>query len=118
MLNGTFLSLYHMRINPLTNLHTPCYTTLKNNNLSISRNRFYSRINKTLTTRHRVEEELRRRQSSDERVLNEPARLCAVIVLLKMRESAVLKAIRDTLALNVLLANTRNHLRDVNRPTL
>ena len=65
-----------------------------------------------------MEEELSGRQAVNEGVLNEATCLSAVIILLKMGQSAVLKAIRNALTLNILLAHTSNHLGNVNRTTL
>ena len=79
---------------------------------------FYGCVNKTLTARHGVEEEFRWSQATNERVLDEATSLGAVIVLLEVGEGAILEAIRDALALNVLLPNTRNHLRNIDGTTL
>ena len=65
-----------------------------------------------------MEEELRRSQATNERVLDEATSLGAVIVLLEVGEGAILEAIRDALALNILLPNTRNHLRNIDGATL
>ena len=65
-----------------------------------------------------MEEELLWSQSTDERRLNESTRLCAIVILLVMRQSAVSKSVGDALTINILLSHTRNHLGYVNFVTL
>ena len=77
-----------------------------------------SRINQTLTSRLRVEEELGGQQAVHEGILNEATRLHTVIVARKVRQCAVLQGVLNSLALNQLLTQQGNHLRDVLRTSL
>ena len=72
-----------------------------------------SGINETLTTSLCVVEELSRHETIHKAVLDETARLHAVVVSCKVGQSAVLKSILNTAALNQLLTQKCHHLRDV-----
>ena len=52
-----------------------------------------------------------RRQTAQVRVLHKAARLGAQVVLGEVRQRAALEPKRDALALHILLAHARNHLR-------
>ena len=75
--------------------------------------RLHRGVDETLAAAHGVEEELLRRQPAKVRVLHEPARLGAQIVLGEVRQRARVEPERDALPLDVLLPDARNHLRDV-----
>mmetsp|Transcript_15235 Transcript_15235/g.35011 ORF Transcript_15235/g.35011 Transcript_15235/m.35011 type:complete len:818 (+) Transcript_15235:946-3399(+) len=80
--------------------------------------RLHRRVDQPLATAHCVEKELLRGEAPQVRVLDEAARLWPVVVLGEVRQRAVEETVRDALALNVLLADARNHLRDVNEGAL
>ena len=107
-----------MCINPLTNLHALRNTTFHHYNLSITSYRLNSRINKTLTTCHSVEEELLGRQTTHEGALYETTCLSSIIKHLVMGKRAIRKTIRDTTTLNRNLTEARNHLCYVGLITL
>ena len=70
-------------------------------------------VNETYATTHGVEEELLRREPRNEGVLHEAARPRRVVVFREVRQRAVLKPVGDALAVNELLPEARNHLRNV-----
>ena len=78
-----------------------------------SRRGFHSGVNETHATTHGVKEELLRREPRNEGVLHEAARARGVVVLREVRQRAVLKPVGDALAVNELLSEARNHLRNV-----
>ena len=86
--------------------------------IACSIRRFYSCINQTLTSRHRVKEELLRGQATNEGRLNEATCLRTVIVFLVVGKGAIRESIGDALALNGSLTETRHHLCDVQGLTL
>jgi len=69
-----------------------------------------SGINKTLTTSHGVEEELRGSQPGKVGVLDEASRLGAVIVFNEVRQRALTEAEGNALTLNVLLTDASDDL--------
>eukprot|EP00962_Isochrysis_galbana_P015945 scaffold4556_cov114-Isochrysis_galbana.AAC.11 len=80
--------------------------------------RLDGRVDQALAAAHGVEEELLRREAAQVRVLDEAARFGPIVVLCEVGERAVEEAVRDALALDVLLPDARNHLRDVDEETL
>lgn len=74
-------------------------------------------IDQTFTTRDSVEQELGRRESRVEAITNKALGRWFSGLLWEMRERAVLETIRDTVTSDDLLADTSNHLRDVNNGT-
>ena len=76
------------------------------------------RVDETLATAHGVEEELLRREAREVRVGHEAAALGQQVVLVKVRQRAVAEAVRHTLALDVLLSDARNDLRNVDERAL
>eukprot|EP00958_Prasinococcus_capsulatus_P026051 scaffold4543_cov350-Prasinococcus_capsulatus_cf.AAC.1 len=80
--------------------------------------RLHRRVDQALAAAHGVEEELLRGQPPQVRVLHEAARLGPEVVLGEVRQRAVQEPERDALALHVLLAHARDHLRDVDEGTL
>jgi len=75
-------------------------------------------VNQALAAAHRVEEELLRGEAAQVRVLDEAARLGPIVVLGEVRQRPVEEAVRDALALDVLLADAGDHLRDVDEGPL
>ena len=65
-----------------------------------------------------MEEELGRHQSRHEGVLNKAVRLSPVVVAGKVGQRAVLQRVLNAAALNQLLSEQSNHLRDVLRSSL
>ena len=80
--------------------------------------RIHCSIDETFATTHGVEEELLRREASNKRVLHKATAIWAIIVFCVVRQRAVVKAIRNTAAIDVLLSDTTNHLGNVDRVTL
>ena len=78
----------------------------------------HGRINQTLTSCLRVEEELCGQQAIHEGILNEATRLHAVIVARKVRQRAILQSVLNSLALNQLLTQQGNHLCNILRTSL
>ena len=75
-------------------------------------------IDETLAATHGVEEELLRGEATEVRVLHKAAALGAVVVLVEVRQSPEPEAVRDALALDVLLPHAGGHLRDVDEGSL
>ena len=65
-----------------------------------------------------MKEELRRRESGVEAVLDEALRSRNFRVALEVRQSSVLEAVGNSLAVQSLLADTGDHLGDVDERTL
>ena len=76
------------------------------------------RINETLTTCLRVEEELRRHQSTHEAILNESTALQTIIELGEVRKRTLLKRLLNATTLNQLLTEQSHHLLHVQATTL
>ena len=75
-------------------------------------------VDKTLTAAHGVEEVLGRAQTLDERALDKPPRLNTVVKLGKVRQRPILQRVLHSLAVDNLLTQQRNHLRDVQATSL
>ena len=71
------------------------------------------RVDEADSPRHGVEEELVRRQALEERVLDKAPADGAVVVLGKVRQGSVVEAVGDALAVDGLLAETGDHLHEV-----
>lgn len=72
-----------------------------------------SSINESLSTSHSVEEELLRGEPIQVAVLYEALALRAIVILGEVRESSLVEAEGDSLALDVLLAYASHNLRYV-----
>ena len=75
-------------------------------------------IDQTLAAAHRVEEVLGRTQALHERALDKAPRLDAVVKLGEVRQRAVLQRVLHTLAVDNLLPQQGNHLRNVQAAAL
>ena len=73
----------------------------------------HGRVDETFTTAHGVEEELAGCEADEVGVLDETFGLRRVVVLDEVRQGAMLEAEGYALALDVLLADAGDHLRDV-----
>ena len=102
-----------MRINPFANFDVLGLVIFNDNHGSFPCNGFHSGVNETHATTHGVKEELLRREPRNEGVLHEAARPRRVVVFREVRQRAVLKPVGDALAVNELLTEARNHLRNV-----
>ena len=71
-----------------------------------------SSVDETPSATHGVKEELSGGQASKIRVLHKPSGLRPKVVLQKVRQRAILEAEWNASTLNVLLPNTRNHLKE------
>eukprot|EP00047_Mylnosiga_fluctuans_P009121 m.10081 g.10081 ORF g.10081 m.10081 type:complete len:806 (-) comp2487_c0_seq1:1984-4401(-) len=76
------------------------------------------RVDEALAAAHGVEEELRRRQPRVEAVANEALGGRMAVQTPEVRQRALLEAVGDTRPANRLLADTRNHLREVQKRAL
>ena len=79
---------------------------------------FDSCVHDTFTTSHGVKKELSGRESRIEAVGDETFGSRELRISLEVRQTPIFKTIWDTLAVQGLLAHTRNHLRDIDEGTL
>ena len=75
-------------------------------------------VDKTLATSHGVKEELLGREPPQIRILDKSSTFGAEVVLREVRQRALVEAKRNTLAFNILLPDTSNHLRDIDERSL
>ena len=79
---------------------------------------FDGRVDQTLATTHSMEVELSRGEAVQIRVEDEAAGLRAIVVLVEVRERTELEPKLDALALDVLLPNAGDDLRNIERAAL
>ena len=80
--------------------------------------RLNGRVDETLATTHGVEEEFLGRKPPQIGIFNESSTLGTKVVLGEVGQRALVEAERNTLAFNILLTDTSNHLRDVDEGSL
>ena len=112
-LNTTIVGRRNVRVNPFANFDVFGLIVFNDNHRGFPCHGFHSGVNETHATTHGVKEELLRREPRNEGVLHEAARPRRVVVFREVRQRAVFKPVGDALAVNELLPEARNHLRNV-----
>ena len=108
----------HLGVDPLAETDVAHVVALGDQHRGVPHHRADRRVDEADAAGHGVEEELVRAQALDERVLDEAARLGAVVVLCKVRQRAAVEAVGHALVLDRLRAEARGHLLEVDHLAL